>query len=135
MFKINYTEKMTKIVKNRHFMTSKWRHDVIFRKKCFFQNLYWKISSKIGWVNFFRRVIIWVKNGKNTFFGRFPNSVIQNPYQMAKFHKHRPLGRAPRPQCPISGILTLWTILHRFIIVKKPTPPPRFCWTLTSNKY
>ena len=45
---------------------------------------------------------------------------------MSKFHKHRTLDFSFWADCPIFGILTLYTILHRFIIVKKVTPPQDF---------
>ena len=45
---------------------------------------------------------------------------------MAKFHKHRTLGRAPQPNCPNFGILTLWGILHRSNIVGTMAPPQDF---------
>ena len=64
------------------------------------------------------------KSPKTRFLGDFPYSVIQNPYLMAEFHKHRPLGRSHWPNFPIFGILTLCGILHRKIIVKKSAPPP-----------
>jgi len=80
----------------------------------------------IGLVKIFRHAIIWVKIAKNAFFCDFPNSVIQNPYLMAEFHKHRTLGRAPQPNGPNFGILTLWGILHRKNIVATMAPPQDF---------
>ena len=52
---------------------------------------------------------------------------------MAKFHKHRTLGRAPPPKCPIFGILTPRGILHRFNIVAMLSPSPKFFCTRTSK--
>ena len=124
---------MTKMTKNRDFVTSEWRQNVTFQKKHFFQNFFRKISNMIGLVKIFRHAIIWVKIAKNAFFCDFPNSVIQNPYLMAEFHKHRTLGRAPQPNCPNFGILTLWGILHRKNIVATMAPPPRFSRTGTSE--
>jgi len=86
---MNNTRKMTKMAKNRDFMTSERRQNLIFSKNCFFQNFSRKISNMIGMVKIFHHAIIWVKIAKNTFFWDFLNSVIQNPYLMAEFRKHR----------------------------------------------
>ena len=105
--KINNTRKMTKMAKNRNFMTSEGRKNLIFRKKKFCQNFSRKISNMIGMVKIFRYATIWVKMAKNTFFCDFPNSVIQNPYLMAEFHKHHTPEVSLRVQTPILGIHTL----------------------------
>ena len=65
---MNNTRKMTKMAKNRDFMTSERRQNLIFSKMFFFQNFSRKISNMIGLVKIFQNAIIWVKIGKNTFF-------------------------------------------------------------------
>ena len=86
------------MAKNRDFVTSYWRQNLILPNKFFFQKSYRKISNMIGLVIFYSHTIMLVKIAKNTFFGRF--SLFRNIklYQMAKFQFYRFLAMIHPPK-------------------------------------
>ena len=74
----------------------KWRHyDVITHEKFFLKKFQYnfqnprQISNQIDEVIFCHIMYSRLKTAKSAFFGDFPNSVIQNLYLVAEFHKKR----------------------------------------------